>query len=231
MGSFNYWFDECNKHQVKEGCTKDNIALLGNVNEIISMNARNCAMLYFCLNTLKIDDVRTMYLSTMKQREFLKVAKGFLKRYKVEDKWVSTCKADVTKLYNRQSHIWLITRENIRLTEYYPYFQEVGFEKLLDFNLATYDVSDQLQYILEDFKNWKADNQDKVDKHMAEVETEIKARDDFRKRKEADKKAEKEAKKLAKKKADDEVKEIRENNRKFLERERRLEKSFARYYK
>ena len=44
------------------------------------------------------------------------------------------------------------------------------------------------------------------------------------------KKAEKEAIKLAKKAANDEVKEIRENNKKHKSEYRKLERSFERYY-
>lgn len=231
MGSLNLWFREIEKGNVKPGCTKANAECVGNINEILAMNARNCAMLYFCIKTLKIDGLNAMYASTMKQKSFYVTAKGFLKHYKLEDKWISNAKSDIAKMYNRQNHIWLITRENIRLTEYYPFFMEIGFEKLLDFDLATMDVLDQLKYIADEFETWKSNNKDKIDSHMESVAVEKKALEDIRKKRDEDKKREKEERRLAKKAADDEVKEIRENNKKHMARYKKLEKSFERHYR
>lgn len=193
---------------------------------------RNNVILYFLVTRHSVNDLRKAMYSGKKQRQLIYSVMEQLKAYQVSSKWERVFQRDIRNLANRADYVLLIIRENLRLTEMYPFFEAAGFERLIDFGIkyaeGDDDAADQLQREMDE---WNAGHQEDIRRHMEETEEERQNRDKRRQKIAEDRASEKLAKRLAKKAAKAEAREIRENHRKYESRRKRVERSFDRYYK
>ena len=221
------WFND--KKVPKGKMSKYNLIYLREYKDILAEYKKYSAMLFFILVVMKIDMVRQMFNSCNNTKKYIYKVICELKEKMVTNDYVPHFNVNIERLRKRLETMDRIIKEDLYLTEWYPYFMEKGFDVLSDFENNGNTV-EQLQPILDDFEQWKIDNKDKLDAHIVEMQ---KKKDIYLAHKEKVKKqekAEKEARKLAKKAANDEVKEIRKNNEKYRKEYMRLERSFNRYY-
>ena len=186
-------------------------------------------MLYFMLAVMKIEYVRSMFYSCKRSKEYIIAMVLNIKEKRITNKYVKHFENDVMRARDRLETIDKIIKEDLFLTEYYPYFMEKGFDILKDFENDG-SGKEQLQVIVDDFENWKIDNKEKLDAHIVEMEKQKQIYLEHRRKVEEQTKAEKQAEKYKKKLENNEIKEIRENNKKHKSEYRKLERSFERYY-
>lgn len=221
------WFND--KKVPKGKMSKYNLIYLREYKDILAEYKKYSAMLFFILVVMKVDMVRQMFNSCNNIKKYIYKVICELKEKMVTNDYVPHFNVNIERLRKRLETMDKIIKEDLYLTEWYPYFMENGFDVLSDFENNGNTV-EQLQPILDDFEQWKIDNKDKLDAHIVEMQ---KKKDIYLAHKEKVKKqekAEKEARKLAQKAANDEVKEIKRNNEKYRKEYMRLERSFNRYY-
>lgn len=161
------------------------------------------------------NNCRSMMYSAVRQRALCYLAQRELEKYTVDPKYDKAFERDIKSIFRRSDHIYLIIRENLRLTRYWPYFEPVGFERLLDFEQKYVDGPESvLDGILPDMERWMNEHEAEIDAYMVKIQPEIERKQAFLANKKAAAKAEKEATKAAKKAERDEIKMLQEQKRK-----------------
>lgn len=224
------WIEDKHKSPLKEG----DISLL-NVEYAMDMYrikrefSRITTLNYFCMMRLskskyEESNYRCMLNSAVKQRDFCWAVYCSLQEWVVEPKWKKTFERDIKQLESRQQHVYRIVQENLKLTEYWPYFEAVGFERLLDFESEYREDPNDivLDPLLTEIEAWNREHKDEVDAYMKKIQPELDRKIAFLARKEAMAEAEKEAERAKKKAAKDEEKMLKEQA-KLNDRERRRE--------
>lgn len=219
------WIDD---PKVPKGCTKANATYLYKIRELIEVYSQYGALLFFLAVNLKMYPCRTMMYSVKKQKKFLQTIDITLKEKAVTKEYIPIFERNIKAFENRCEHIFRMIRENIRLTEYYPYFESVNYEVLVDFDKDFGEV--ELMYILDEYEKFKNDNPEIIARHIESIAEEKRIREEhFRKIKEQEA-AEKEF--LKEKKRIERVRErqIAEEIRKRKLKEKWLEKTFETHY-
>ena len=221
------WFND--KKVPKGKMSKYNLIYLREYKDILAEYKKYSTMLFFILVVMKIDMVRQMFNSCNNTKKYIYKVICELKEKMVTNDYVPHFNVNIERLRKRLETMDKIIKEDLYLTEWYPYFMEKGFDVLSDFENNGNTV-EQLQPILDDFEQWKIDNKDKLDAHIVEMEKQKQIYLEHRRKVEEQTKAEKQAEKYKKKLENNEIKEIRENNKKHKSEYRKLERSFERYY-
>ena len=161
------------------------------------------------------NNCRTMMYSAVRQRALCYLVQRDLEKYTVDPKYDKAFERDIKSIFHRSDHIYLIIQENLKLTRYWPYFEAVGFERLLDFEQKYMDGPESvLDVILPDMERWMNEHEAEIDAYMVKIQPEIERKQAFLANKKAAAKAEKEATKAAKKPERDEIKMLQEQKRK-----------------
>lgn len=183
--------------------------------------ARTSTVNYFCMtrlcekNSYEESNYRTMMKSSVKQKKLCYSIARQLEKYEVDPKYDKAFKRDIAAILRRSEHIYLIVRENLKLTQYWPYFEAVGFDRLLDFTQKySDDSSSVLDVILPEMHAWMKEHEAEIDAYMEQIKPEIERKQAFLANKKAAAKAEKEKTKAAKKAERDEIKMHQEQRRK-----------------
>ena len=131
---------------------------------------RNIIILYFLITRLGMKECYAMFKSGQKQKAFIRAVKVNLKQYAVTEEWEKDFDRDLRFLKNRCDHVFRIIRENIRMTELYPYFQSVGFDRMMDFSVkyahGDDEAADQLQKEIED---WNSGHREEIRTYMKSI--------------------------------------------------------------
>lgn len=181
--------------------------------------ARTAVINYFLLTRLGMTDCRSMTISAASQRKFCFAAIAELNTYELDPKYHRPFDKNLEKIQRRIDHIYRITQENLRLTRYWPYFEAVGFDRLLNFPPVVYNENggSMLDIIMPELEQWMAEHEEEVDKHMEKVQPEIDRIKAFREKKAAEIKANKEAEKAEKKRLKEEQKQrLKERNAEII---------------
>lgn len=219
------WMNDSTK---EKGATRLNVVYLREIKQLNRELARIGVLTFFMATRLGIENCWAMMKSAGKQKNLLYAVRADLKKYAVTDRWAKTFERDLGSIRRRCDHIYRICRENLRYTEHYPYFDAVGFDKLVDFPEQTYseDNSTVLDELLPEMEMWEANHKDIIQKHMESARAEREAYERHKAEVVQKDKDEKAAKKALKKAENAEIKEMRENERKYKARQRKLEKEF-----
>ena len=193
-------------------------------------NKKLLCVLYFMKVMMGMQSMATMFVSCQKVRDLIASISSRLYRKAVTEEWEPTFDKYISDTLKRLDYVMRIMRENIYLTEYYPFFAEVGFDTLFDFDMHGEDIDGRLEEIKQSFESWKEGNLDKIDAHMRKTESLRTALDEEKARNKENDKLEKEERKAARKKETDEVREIRFWQRQHEKEERKIEKEMRRYY-
>lgn len=208
-----------------KGCSQKNVEYLREFKQISAEQGRVGTVTYFLLLRLHIENARAMMRSAKKQQNLVWVVMQDLKIYRVDPEWEKTFENDIRRMHERCNYVYYICQENLRLTEHWPYFSTVGFDRLLEFQQKYSEKQESvLDVLLPEMEAWEKSHQDEIKAHMETVRHEIEVRDRCAEERKAKAIAEKEAAKAKRREENAEYKEIRENEKKYKARLRRLEK-------
>ena len=186
---------------------------------------RKQALLLYCIGV----EMQNYYLSKLmysakNQARFCGAVCAEMKTKKVESEYATMFEKDVASIKRRLETIERITKEDIHLTEYEPFFEAV-----------IYDCDDPKDIDYREIagmaKKWNEEHADLVKAHLDTVQPEIERHNAYIQRIKEEREKEKEQKKQAKKAEDEYVKEIKRNAQKGKTRQKRIERSFEKYYK
>lgn len=218
--------DWLNDPKKVKGCSRKQVGYIRDLKGLLPELARIGTLTYFLTVRLNVTDARSMMWSAGKQKRLILSLLHELKVYKVNPEDEEVFEYDIESIRKRVAYVYRICQENLRLTQHYPYFQAVGFDKLTNFETAYAgdDGETVLDVILSEMYAWEAKHPEEIKAHMESVEKEIRIRDAHREKVKAAEKAEKEAKKAQRKAETAEIREMRENARKEEIRKRKLDK-------
>lgn len=220
------WLDD--NRRIK-GCTKRNVHWLREYNELGKDFAQTNAMLFFMVNNMGLKQLHSMLISAGKQRRFINAVRLELKEYKVTQEHDACFQNTLKSMRRRLQTIDLLIKENLYLTEWFPYFEEYGWENLKDFE-NNGEHCEQLEYLLSDFDRWKKENSEKLQEHIEKMCKRKLVHEQHLQNIKDIKKQESKERREAKKIEDAEVKEIQKNNRKHIVRDKKMRRSFEKYY-
>ena len=212
-----------------KGCSRKNVEYLREFKQIEEEQGRVGTVTYFLLLRLHIENARCMMRSIKKQQNLVWAVMQALKVYRVDPEWEKAFETDIRKMNERCNFIYYICKENLRLTEHWPFFSTVGFDRLLDFQQKYSDEQESvLDVLLPEMEAWEKEHQDEIKAHMETVQHEIEVRDRRAEERKQKAIAEKAAAKAKKKAENDEYREIRENEKKYKQRLKQLEQDLDR---
>lgn len=225
----NDWLDDKTK---KEGCTKKQVELLREYKQLFAEFGRIGVLAYFLTVRLGVTDCQKMMMSVSDQRDYIYSVMCDLKKYSLDNDLVPMFRKNIKSLRHRVDHVFRIcTEENLRLTKYYPYFKETGFDQLIDFNLKYSDGPDSvLDVLIPKIEAWNAEHQDDIDKHMESVQHEIEVRDAHRQKIRDEIKAEKAKAAEERRKAREDLKDIKKFHKKEAVNDHAMERSYRHLY-
>lgn len=195
-------------------------------------NGKILAILYFLMEELNVKSVATLFSSVRKVSRLIYVLNQALTRKAVTDEYAEAFNEFVKKSVKRMDHVLRIMKEDLYLTEYWPFFREVGFDDIFDFEL-TGDYAEnnrRLLLIKERFLVWKSDHTTEIEEHMTKVQPMVTALDEERKKRKEDAIAEKEKKKAYERSIEDEIRQRRKYDEDRKRREKKIERELSVYY-
>ena len=214
------WLDDT---RVPKATAEDNAALIKVFKEIDGKFGRNNCILYFLITEYGINDCRTMFASSTRQRKLVKAIIYALREKSVPKEYAREFKKTITSLNKRIDFVFKIIGENIRLTEYAPFFNTVGYELLTQLKLRSLEQDEQMKAIKEEALKYNEAHKLEIEAYMEAVKDEIAIRDAHRAKVKADAKAEKEARRQARRIENAEIKEMKKNAKKHASRERLIQ--------
>lgn len=210
----NEWLD---KDYLPKGYTVANAKFKRDYNRIAKSLKIQSAYLYFIGVVMEVYSLTKMMYSAKRQAGFCEMVAHTLDEKRVEPEHAKVFQEDVDILEKRLETITRITKENIHLSEYEPFFEAEIYGHEFDFDF------DKLK---ERAKNWNESHKDEVEKHMMEIHPELKKYGQFKEKRAKAIKAEKEAEKQKKREEKIYVEEILKNEQRHKARQKRIDKSF-----
>lgn len=187
---------------------------------------------YFMLSKLGMGGVRQIHKSAVNQKSFVIAVRLHLKEVGVEPKYYKVFKDDFDSIHARINHAFNMLIENLKLTEYYPYFAHVGFERLVDWSYDYPDDNEKANdQLLTEIEKYNAEHSEEIAKHMEETR-EVRENLERRRRQILEQKKEEKRKEKEKKRQEkEEIKEMKENARKHRAEELKIDRSLNHLYK
>jgi len=216
--------------------TKLNMKYLGEMKECSAKLGRiSCIaylLTYMARSDVISDNLGTMLHSSMRQRNLCKAVCIDLKKYGVRPEDAQLFERTINAIDTRCNHVFRIIKENVRLTEYHPYFEAVGYDRLMDYAMSRIIDDGEMASALQlEMASWNSRHKEEIERYKASIADEVAKYEQQKQARAAAVKEEKRIRREAKRAEDAEVREIRENEKKYRERQRKIEKSFDRYYK
>lgn len=230
------WLDDVTI--TKGNLSKHNVVYLREFKRLLHEFSILSVVFMFGIRKLGMNQLQQLYNSSQKLKMFCIVCIETLKVKKVTDEYTRVFDRDINGMKKRSEHMWKIMKENYRYTEYYPFFEECGWDMLLDFKvkednggmIASEKFNAQFAHIIDSFNQYKNDNQSVIDAHMKSVEGEILAYKLHREKVAEQERLEREAVKAYKKAQREEAKEIERNNKKYRTQQRKVKRELEKYY-
>lgn len=220
------WLEDASRIPLK-GISLKNIDYVMDIDKASIELGRTATLNYFLLTRLNIYNCRNMMISATKQRSFCRKVIVDLNRYEVDEKYDKAFKRFITALFNRSNYIYRIVQENLKLTRYWLYFEAIGFDSLMEFERQYRDDNSTVfDRLIPEMDSWMKEHEADIDEYMEKIRPEIERRESFLAKKKADRKAENEARRKAKKAERDEIKMLKEQQRKNDIAKRKWEKEF-----
>ena len=223
------WLDDFKLRSVG---TKHNVAFLREFKCLESEMSAIMCYLYFLANHINNRYASSMLSSFIRQKNFVKRVKLTLKEKEVTSKYVPGFERDIKKIRGRIERCKILAFDNLRLTPYYPFFEQYGCEEVYKLvSIYNKDERCEAQKVLADkCFAWTEAHPDEVQAHMTSVQEEIRIKEAHRAKVVADTKAEKEKAKKEEAERKAMEKERIANHNKHMAEYRKLEESFNRYY-
>lgn len=179
------------------------------------------AILYVLGVELENHYLTKMMYSAKRQAEFCGAVCAELKHKKVDRIHWKLFERDIKSLYRRLETIERITKEDLHLTEYEPFFNTFD-----DF----YGFDGEYKELAKMAKEWNEEHKDEVLRHMEEVRPEIERHNAYIQRNVEARKKERLEMRARRKAENDEVRAIKQNAEKHRREYKKIERSFQRYY-
>ena len=216
----NQWMDA---DEIPGGYTLANAMLRREFNRLAAALRMQNGFLYFLGVEMEIRYVTKMMWSAKRQARFCETVSARLNQKRVEQEHIPIFRDCIKSIEKRLKTIERITKEDIHLTKYEPFFEAEMYGK---------DIKEiDFESIKAMADAWNEEHKDEVEKHMAEIQPELDRYEAFKDRKHKAIKAEKEGRKAKKKAENAYVRELRENEKKHKREQERIDKSFDYYYK
>lgn len=225
--SVNNWLYD---KSITKGHNKSSIKYFNEYKRLWNEFGKLAAILYFIMTVLKLNEVHTLFNSIVKNRTFLSYMVRKLYEHEVGDDWIDAFDRGIKNHEKRLDYVWFITKDHIRLSEYYLYFEEKGYDILKDFNQKEMKVSEHLNYILDDFRKFKEEHKEEINAHMESIKEEKERLENRRKNMRDEKKQSRRKVIEDRSKERKEQREIEKDIKKRKAEERKINGSFNRYY-
>lgn len=203
--------------------------------------ARLACVTYFLLTKCAEDEVeesnyRTMMYSLSNQKNFVICVLKELPQYKVQTPDMDYRKIfnrDISKIEKRCDHVRAICKENIRLSSFYPYFEQHGFLDVFNEVDTTNLESTNMIFnrLFDDIQKWNNKHKKEVALWNEKIEEEKRISDAYHKTQQEKSMEEKAARKKAIQEQKEYENEILENERAERKREKQIERSYDHLYK
>lgn len=236
----NEWFDDKQRPTGMNQRGKDFFLELKDVEKHYS---RNAVIVFFLISRYGVRDLYEMQASIRRVKGLIAKTRIELKGIKdvegnviaephaVTKEWEPVFRRTIDSLRRRAEYNFLIIKKDLEETKVYPYFEAVGFDRLIDFSVKYAGKEDeQADQLEEEINEWNACHQEEITAHMEKMAEQIRNRDAHRQKVKETNKAERDARRAAKKEADAEVREIRKNQQAYRRRQKMIDRSFERYY-
>lgn len=225
----NDWLDD---QKLRTGCTKHNVTFLREFKDLGNEMSAIMCYLYFLAANINDRYSNSMLGSFRRQKRFVIKVKMTLKEKQVTSKYVPGFERELRQIRERIERCKRLAFDNLRLTPYYPFFEQHGYEEIYKrVNIYCKDERCEAEKVLaEQCFAWTEAHPDEVQAHMASVQEEIRIKEAHRAKVVADIKAEKEKAKKEEAERKAMEKERIANNKKHMAEYRKLERSFNRYY-
>ena len=204
------------------------------IDKINKHNRQLICVLYFMKTALGIDSVTTMFLSTQKTRDLMKCLRFSLLIKAVTKEWEQLFDNFINDSINRINHVQKIMKEDLYLTEWYPYFQDKGFDKLFDIKTEApggKENNELFEKMKLDFEEYKKEHPDKIADHMAKAYPLINALETQRLREREKERLERQRLSEARREEKEEIRQSKILNSEIDKRERKINREFERYWK
>lgn len=208
------WLND--KHRVPlVGISLKNALYSADLDKASKSLAKTAIINYFLAKRLGIKDCITMMMSARKQRDLCYAVCRELEVYEVDPKWDKAFEDDIKGIERRCEYIYAIVKENLKLTQYWPYFESVGFERLSDFEsgVKSNDGETLLDKLLPEIDEWMLEHKAEVDEYMESIKPELERKERFLAKKDSMIRAEKAEAKDKKKSEKEESKMLKEQKR------------------
>lgn len=216
--SVNEWL---NRQDLDDGYTIANAKYLREYSYISNELKHYSAILYVLGVKLENHYLTKMMHSAKRQSEFCRAVCAELKHKKVERIHWKLFERDIKSLYRRLETIERITKEDLHLTEYEPFFNTFD-----DF----YGFDGEYEELAQMAKKWNEEHKDEVLAHLENVKPEIERHNAYIQRNVEARKKERLEMRAKRKAENDEVKAIKQNAEKDKKRMKKIERSFEKYY-
>lgn len=184
----------------------------------------------FCLmKSTKLNGLQTMFSSCEKQKKLLQALVITLKKYTLEKYEIEICMKNIKSFSTRLTTIRLIVKENLLMTEFYPYYQELCKKEDVFDEIANDIKVEEDAFILRS-NEYNLNHPDIYNSHLVVMKQAI---DNYNKAQEIreNKKKEEKLQKMQKEKEErDMLNEIKKNRRANKTRDTRLGKCGNSYY-
>lgn len=217
--SVNEW---ARRQDIEEGYTIANAKYLRDYSYLAAELKHYSMMLYILGVELGNHYMTKMMYSAKRQGAFCGAVCAELKHKKVQKEHYKLFDRDIKSLYRRLDTIERITKENIHLTEYEPWYKS-NMEDLDSFDGDYFEI-------VEMAKAWNEEHKEEVARHMEEIQPEVDRHNAFIQKKAEERKRERLSMSEKRKAENEYVKEIKENERRHKAEYKKLERSFQRYY-
>lgn len=212
---------------------KRNLEFLREAKDIRYLIGRNKLILWFVMVKLGIEDVRAMFNSCTKQQALVVLVKEELKKRGVTAKYEKMFRRELASIRRRTEYVYKITLENLRMSEYYPYFESVGLDYLNNYvqDFTKDNTKEAEEKLLADITKWNSEHTEEIATYMASIKEEKEAMERHREQIKADKKREKEEARRARAEIRAFEKESARIRKQREYEDRKLERSFEKYYR
>ena len=203
------------------------------INKLEKKNKKITAILYFLKVICGITRAETMFVSTQKVTKLFHALYIHLCRKAVTDEYVPIFEKFFKQQNDRMTYVLKIIKENLILTEYYPFFCEIGYDSIFDYELKPdFDENDRYFYgIKERFDAWKPIHTAEIEAHMEKVQPLIDALESQAQRNKEKAIEEKKKHNEYRKSITAEIRQSKKYDAERDKRQRKLDREFERYYR
>ena len=207
-----------NRTNLEQGYTIANAKYKSDCSKLDKLFRSEASKLYAITVTLRITQNAKLFRSVVKQRKFIRSVMAELDNkkvqpihYKLFDKFIRDC-------FERIRYVQKIVNENIRLSEFGPFFDIYN------------DWTEDPDTIAENAQKWNEEHPDIVSEYLERIKEEREAIFNAKRKRHEQSKAERNAEKQKKKEEDAYIKEMINNKKKNDAEYKKIERMFQKYY-